>query len=103
MAKGSSRTSCAQLLGSLLASGVVAPLVGVAPFGLQAQAQEQEQPISPSSEQVDAPGTSEAEPAAEPQVLVSEVLVEGLAGHPCLLYTSPSPRDATLSRMPSSA
>ena len=24
-------------------------------------------------------------------------------GHPCLLYTSPSPRDATLSRMPSSA
>ena len=25
------------------------------------------------------------------------------ASHPCLLYTSPSPRDATLSRMPSSA
>ena len=25
------------------------------------------------------------------------------AVHPCLLYTSPSPRDATLSRMPSSA
>ena len=25
------------------------------------------------------------------------------AGIPCLLYTSPSPRDATLSRMPSSA
>ena len=24
-------------------------------------------------------------------------------GAPCLLYTSPSPRDATLSRMPSSA
>ena len=24
-------------------------------------------------------------------------------GYPCLLYTSPSPRDATLSRMPSSA
>ncbi len=24
-------------------------------------------------------------------------------GTPCLLYTSPSPRDATLSRMPSSA
>ena len=117
MAKGSSRTSRAQLLRSLLASGVVAPLVGVAPFGLQAQAQEQEQPITPSSEQVDAPGTLEAEPAAEPQVLVSEVLVEGLAGHPdrerleravydsltCLLYTSPSPRDVEESRMPSSA
>ena len=26
-----------------------------------------------------------------------------LLGHACLLYTSPSPRDATLSRMPSSA
>ena len=26
-----------------------------------------------------------------------------LHAHPCLLYTSPSPRDATLSRMPSSA
>ena len=25
------------------------------------------------------------------------------ADYPCLLYTSPSPRDATLSRMPSSA
>ena len=84
MAKGSSRTSRAQLLGGLLASGVVAPLVGVAAFGLQAQAQaqEQEQPSAPSSEQVDAPGTTQAEPAAEPQVLVSEVLVEGLEGHP---------------------
>ena len=31
-------------------------------------------------------------------------LDEGLTQfHPCLLYTSPSPRDATLSRMPSSA
>ena len=29
--------------------------------------------------------------------------VTGGNGHPCLLYTSPSPRDATLSRMPSSA
>ena len=69
MAKGSSRTSRAQLLGGFLASGVVAPLVVVAPFGLQAQAQEQEQPSAPSSEQVDAPGTTQAEPAAEPQVL----------------------------------
>ena len=30
------------------------------------------------------------------------VAVDGLIGY-CLLYTSPSPRDATLSRMPSSA
>ena len=28
---------------------------------------------------------------------------EGTQGMHCLLYTSPSPRDATLSRMPSSA
>ena len=27
----------------------------------------------------------------------------GIAVHPCLLYTSPSPRDGLLSRMPSSA
>ena len=31
-----------------------------------------------------------------------QMLMWGLTG-PCLLYTSPSPRDATLSRMPSSA
>ena len=42
-------------------------------------------------------------------MLLSEVLPATLYGalvlgiNPCLLYTSPSPRDATLSRMPSSA
>ena len=30
-------------------------------------------------------------------------LDKGYHGYTCLLYTSPSPRDATLSRMPSSA
>ena len=36
---------------------------------------------------------------------ISERLARSLASRfaPCLLYTSPSPRDATLSRMPSSA
>ena len=37
---------------------------------------------------------------------ISHKFVKGLAAYPdidCLLYTSPSPRDATLSRMPSSA
>ena len=29
--------------------------------------------------------------------------ISGTVTYPCLLYTSPSPRDATLSRMPSSA
>ena len=32
-----------------------------------------------------------------------EAYVEVVKGYVCLLYTSPSPRDATLSRMPSSA
>ena len=45
------------------------------------------------------PGTGEAT-----GVMLQEDVPEGL-DHPkgCLLYTSPSPRDATLSRMPSSA
>ena len=30
-------------------------------------------------------------------------IAESVRGYGCLLYTSPSPRDATLSRMPSSA
>ena len=34
---------------------------------------------------------------------VSEERKGPRVGSPCLLYTSPSPRDATLSRMPSSA
>ena len=33
----------------------------------------------------------------------SQLKVSGPQGRGCLLYTSPSPRDATLSRMPSSA
>ena len=32
-----------------------------------------------------------------------KALDDGHHGYVCLLYTSPSPRDATLSRMPSSA
>ena len=34
---------------------------------------------------------------------VREVVDDLERRYPCLLYTSPSPRDATLSRMPSSA
>ena len=33
----------------------------------------------------------------------SGLVVPALGGAPCLLYTSPSPRDGLLSRMPSSA
>ena len=35
--------------------------------------------------------------------LVPKKQVENEKGEPCLLYTSPSPRDRTRSRMPSSA
>ena len=41
--------------------------------------------------------------AAYPQRWIGKVTVHTLDGHPCLLYTSPSPRDRTRSRMPSSA
>ena len=34
---------------------------------------------------------------------IVKVIVLGILDRACLLYTSPSPRDATLSRMPSSA
>ena len=36
----------------------------------------------------------------DPDILAS---IDASINYPCLLYTSPSPRDATLSRMPSSA
>ena len=34
---------------------------------------------------------------------LTEAAAEGLLAQSCLLYTSPSPRDGLLSRMPSSA
>ena len=40
---------------------------------------------------------------AEIQESMKKVGCDKLLLYPCLLYTSPSPRDATLSRMPSSA
>ena len=36
-------------------------------------------------------------------LLVTEMMGQGVNGVTCLLYTSPSPRDRTRSRMPSSA
>ena len=38
-------------------------------------------------------------------LIVLDIMLPGIDGYTlcCLLYTSPSPRDATLSRMPSSA
>ena len=79
MAQGSTRTSRTQLLGGLLATGVVAPLALVGSTGLQLKPKKSP---APAAEQVDRPGITPAEPAAEPQVLVSEVLVKGLEGHP---------------------
>ena len=49
-------------------------------------------------------GTSIARPLiAKDQIRVAKKFNAYAVSHGCLLYTSPSPRDATLSRMPSSA
>ena len=39
----------------------------------------------------------------ELQENLQKAMKEFVEEHPCLLYTSPSPRDSNLSRMPSSA
>ena len=58
---------------------------------------------------VSEPIVGEREVAAVSEVLLSGRYVQGPkvaefeGAFACLLYTSPSPRDATLSRMPSSA
>ena len=48
-------------------------------------------------------GELEAVTDSTPLIRRFEKDYEGRSVIPCLLYTSPSPRDATLSRMPSSA
>ena len=45
----------------------------------------------------------QVEPATPLEVSMELAEANGLGDKICLLYTSPSPRDATLSRMPSSA
>ena len=73
-----------------------APAPAPAPAPNQGPSREEiEQALVEAHEQGRAQGQSEAQQAIEEQ----------LASQPeiCLLYTSPSPRDATLSRMPSSA
>ena len=40
---------------------------------------------------------------AADEIAAGDIIVLGGVRYFCLLYTSPSPRDATLSRMPSSA
>ena len=44
-----------------------------------------------------------AEAIPSPLIIANGALWNEADSIPCLLYTSPSPRDATLSRMPSSA
>ena len=58
--------------------------------------------INPSIEFVGVGGSKMTSEGLESYFDMSEISVMGII-EPCLLYTSPSPRDATLSRMPSSA
>ena len=46
---------------------------------------------------------SEASRLHQKDMFFNEAETEGAKAQPCLLYTSPSPRDGLLSRMPSSA
>ena len=48
-------------------------------------------------------GLGDPELSMENPAHPDQIQKDGITFHPCLLYTSPSPRDATLSRMPSSA
>ena len=58
-------------------------------------------PQSAAEAQAQTSGTVAATPVTDPTKIIE---ADGIAnGYICLLYTSPSPRDATLSRMPSSA
>ena len=64
--------------------------------------------VAEQSEPCCAPGDSCCPPPSEliqlgDQVQTESAWVQGASSGTCLLYTSPSPRDATLSRMPSSA
>ena len=56
--------------------------------------------LKQANEGVD-PESTEFDPAQ--YGMAAEYDEQGNYKYPCLLYTSPSPRDATLSRMPSSA
>ena len=48
-------------------------------------------------------GNDRVEALAELRQSLDSLMLSGIVTTACLLYTSPSPRDATLSRMPSSA
>ena len=69
-----------------------------------------EKPAAPTANKPAAPAAAKepAKPASSPKHAAPAAKQEKPAAtpaqaSPCLLYTSPSPRDATLSRMPSSA
>ena len=60
--------------------------------------------LSPHTITLDANGELTSEPMTQAESLPNVVTVDFASyTYPCLLYTSPSPRDGLLSRMPSSA
>ena len=59
--------------------------------------------VSPDAYQVAQALYSSCLAKSEVRLEAVESMINDAGEQPCLLYTSPSPRDATLSRMPSSA
>ena len=68
--------------------------------GAKQKAAAEFQPESPHQAAIARPAVPQAPPAPAPPSLMDHTIA---LRQDCLLYTSPSPRDATLSRMPSSA
>ena len=64
--------------------------------------------VNPEHQSAGSRSNDDTEDTSEPESNVADPTsrdktLGGSVANPCLLYTSPSPRDATLSRMPSSA
>ena len=65
---------------------------------------EDDVPVASSKPTKAAPVAEEKETILEDvEVLDAEIVMQATGDYACLLYTSPSPRDGLLSRMPSSA
>ena len=81
MAKGLTHSANAMPLGRLVVGALVAPVLALS-AGSQVRAQQADAELRPTAEQVTAPGSDAPLGSSEPQVFISEVVVEGVADHP---------------------